>query len=504
MMFRLLGQQSVRDTALGLTISPLQSSEAGNVRTWSSVGQIPQLWLCNAKPGVKPCSAYHVEPRVSLKDQPNTSQGHGHTKPYILATYGNKVAMDPSKHKTNSMVILVPANKEDIHVLDSKDAWADKLHMQVAKAFDDLNAQERIMSAQLESFSFGGSTNSSLPVYHAGSYKYSLAKDVTELQRFDRREFTLSDAILKELSQHYHTNRSNSPPQCFLLMQFQALSNGEYHPLMYVYPDNSAMSTDKPNLCQVVVPARHFHPHEDSGVPGRLVDSFWGKWSPNSKSSTSPITALSSSSPDSMTNDWDHDLMFFGLRNSTSYHLVTHASSQNGGQSNSQNNTQNNTLEYRLFSSGRLIKENRDRFESNGIATGMASGSAANDPLLTVYPQANVAEKWLRIACGHLNRYIESKGITMRFHVDPQWVQAMRCEIRGRHPNDDIRLIPSSLIQDAIQQQLKQEIQTVTLQHEGIQVIHVRPYLYKACAWLASRAPTLTCAASAFRVNHND
>ena len=148
--------------------------------------------------------------------------------------------MDPTRYTQNAMILYVPAEKSQVHVLDSRDLWAEELHTQVATAFDALKARN---------FSFGGSsgfatlsTNGAapLPVFRAGSYKYSMAKDVDELLTFDRKQFHLSDAVLEELLKQYppfgSSAASQRPPSSFLLLQFDAASHGSYHPLMYVYP----------------------------------------------------------------------------------------------------------------------------------------------------------------------------------------------------------------------------------------------------------------------------
>ena len=144
-----------------------------------------------------------------------------------------------------------------------------------------------------------------------------------------------------------------------------------------------------------------------------------------------------------VSHDWDHDIVLFGMPEGETQHMVMLDTSAKDPSP---------VAQLRMFSSNQLVKDIR---------------SLRQDPMFTTFPQANISEGWLRKACGHLNRYLETKGMSIRFHIDPQCTSTIRAEPRGTHPNGDIRVVSSEILREVVAEQVKLETSTLAV-HDKI------------------------------------
>lgn len=119
-----------------------------------------------------------------------------------------------------------------------------------------------------------------LPVLTAGSYQYSLASGLAELDKFDRNKFTTSDEILAYLKFHYSSDAEHS----FLILKFNETSN--FHPFCYLHPIKNEHN-------QLFIPTRHFHPSLTQSSDSLVYTDFKAEY----------------------VDDWDYEIYVIGLEN---------------------------------------------------------------------------------------------------------------------------------------------------------------------------------------------
>ncbi len=317
-------------------------------------------------------------------------------KPYILTTYGNSVAMDASKYHKNAMVFCVPCAKKELEVLDSKETWADELHSKVGKGFDDLKPVSKGMFFGSSNGTRGLAMGPPMQVFRAGSYIYSIASDLKELRTFDKEKFTLSDQVLDKLGSVYGETTDDAQPssKCFLLLQFDAMSQGVYHPIMYMYPsDNDTWS----------IPTRHFHPSDRKR-----------------KTESSDLVA----------NDWDHDIQFLGVRANVAYRLVA-----DRGMSAPEAKT--NDV---VFFDGAKLSEMRTYDKT----LGKYNFHIQHQQDLEEYPVSEQSRLWISEAVRSVNEYMIRRQYSVRFMCDPAQVGVLRIQKSGFGPNGDLILASST------------------------------------------------------------
>ena len=346
-----------------------------------------------------------------------------HRQPFIFATYANNVDMNPLKHAKNAMVFPLPCAKDKLTVFDSTDKWVEVVHAEMAKAFDDLKIQQ----ARASSFGFGsksmGAPSPPLAVYKAGSYIYSIASDLQELSTYNRNSFQLSRDILASLDTNYNPPQEGKPPRCFLLLQFDAMAHGTYHPFMYLYPHYqapltpAALEDELDGKCDYryrpeewIVPTRHFHPR-DSSAPAPHAHGF-----------TLFGVRQQEEKDQAWSRDWDHDIIFCGLRPDEFYRAAvsTHPREDDV-----------------TFTNGSTFMD----ILVQDPTTKWYNFRGRQDENLTFFPDKVKCMLWMETVASHVNDYMVLKNHAIRFQPDDERWCVARLQLKGRYPNGDINLL---------------------------------------------------------------
>jgi hypothetical protein len=141
--------------------------------------------------------------------------------------------------------------------------------------------------------SYSVDKSAKLEVFNVGSYKVSLAKNLSDLKRVDESVFELSSGCEEVLSKTYRENYWG-----FIICK---LSKGqeEYHPFAY---SHNILNN------KVFIPTKHYHQHQNNFSMAKY-DSF--------NIDSSPMfnynVAYNNTVADKIADDWDHDIYLYNV-----------------------------------------------------------------------------------------------------------------------------------------------------------------------------------------------
>ena len=140
--------------------------------------------------------------------------------------------------------------------------------------------------------------------------------------------------------------------------------------------------------------------------------------------------------PAGMADDWDHDILLFGLNPGEKYDAAVE---QNQGKREYRN------LNGQSMAATHWWPSSNDKefaaFTSWGAAHGIRNTS------LEVYPDQSKSVSWIEYACEMLNKYMASVSWgsnAPRFNPDKSSAQVARIKIAGMHANGDLHVAPRS------------------------------------------------------------
>ena len=190
---------------------------------------------------------------------------------YQFVSYGNSIELDKSQ-KNNAMILPIPCSVQDIIVIDSKETWSESLIKTMKKAFDRLTVTRGNTFGFGDSYSLQSKSVQTLEVFQAGSYKYSIAPSLDQLNNFNSMVFSFElSNELKEYLQLYYKDG----PFSYLILQLD--KSADYHPFCYLHPIA---------FNRMFIPTRHFHAH------GGAAPLSTPSWAGGQFNSGIPLNAL--------------------------------------------------------------------------------------------------------------------------------------------------------------------------------------------------------------------
>lgn len=174
-----------------------------------------------------------------------------------LVVYETKIS---PKDKPVAMILPYPSStlSKEVEVIDTKPGDSD-FFKQIAKNFPQIKSQA--LSFGRGTGSLGLQTKGYLQVNRAGSYRYSVAKSLEELNRVDPTVFQINSEVLTKLLMSYETLNFG-----YLVCIID--ENVDYSPFAFV--------CDLPNNKQLYVPTKHYHTH--SSNEANKNNSFADDW----------------------------------------------------------------------------------------------------------------------------------------------------------------------------------------------------------------------------------
>lgn len=172
-------------------------------------------------------------------------KGRYDQKDYQFVSYVNQIELDP-EHKTNSMILPVPAASKDISVSKSTENWTGPMTAEMFFAFEaqGMRSKGRGMINSTNGGSDSEDGCEELAIEEAGAYVFSRADSLEDLQtRFNKEEFTVSPKCFEFLKSYY-----GDKPYSYLILRLA--KSGEYHPFNYAFPMR--------NPDELIIPTLHY------------------------------------------------------------------------------------------------------------------------------------------------------------------------------------------------------------------------------------------------------
>ena len=207
-----------------------------------------------------------------------------------LTVYSNQI----ENHSNNNAMILpvpFPETVQFVNLSNYKNLFEDcqSCFYNASRGF---NTRSATLSANFDL--------SKLEVFHIGSYKVSLAMNLSDLKRVDESVFVLSDGCEETLNKNYKENYWG-----FIICKL-AKGKEDYHPFGY--------SHDILNN-QVFIPTKHYHQKSNYNV---INKNNYNSDTINSSPMFQMFTlnrSFNSNREDLIADDWSHEIYLYNVPN---------------------------------------------------------------------------------------------------------------------------------------------------------------------------------------------